>query len=173
MLFVYGHQFYVPSMRKNKIYNVFIVVSTLNVQVKIAFCICPAGLSGCCNHVTATLYYVEEYFWLGMDVEDQRGCTEKLQTGIQPRRKKVDARPTDLVCLSKKVYGVEKKPKVHSVNSWDCRPTSRRIMQPERKANLWNRLMKLDQSKKAASTCAILTATSDASKKKAVATQSK
>ena len=108
-----------------------------------------------------------------MHVEDQKGCTEKLQTWIQPRRKKVDARPTDLVRLSKKVYGVEKRPKVHSVNSWDWRPTSRRIMQPERKANLWNRLMKLDQSKKAASTWAILTATSDASKKKAVATQSK
>jgi len=46
-------------------------------------------------------------------------------------------------------------------------------MQPERKANLWYRLIKLDQSKKAASTCAILTATSDASKKNAVATQSK
>jgi len=39
-------------------------------------------------------------------------------------------------------------------------------MQPERKANLWNRLVKLDQSKKTTSTCAILTATSDARKKK-------
>jgi len=57
-----------PSMRKNKMYNVFIVVLTFTVQVKIAFCICPAGLSGCCNHVTATLYYIEENFRLGMDV---------------------------------------------------------------------------------------------------------
>jgi len=133
-----------PSMGKNKMYIVLIVVSTLTVQVKIAFWACPAGLSGCCNHVTATLYYIEEYFRLGMDVEDQKGCTEELQTWIQPRRKKVDAQPTDLVCLSKKVYGVEKRPKVHSVNSWDCRPTSRRVMQPEQKANLWNRLMKLE-----------------------------
>ena len=86
---------------------------------------------------------------------------------------KVDARPTDLVRLTKKVYGVEKRPKLCSVNNWDCRPTSRRVLQPERKANLWNRLVKLDQSKKAASTCAILTANNDASKKKAVATQSK
>ena len=162
-----------PSMKMNKMYNVFIVVSTLTAQVKVAFCVCPAGLSGCCNHVTATRYYIEEYFRLGMDEEDRKGCTEKLQAWIQPRSMKVDARPTDLVRLTKKVYGVEKRPKLCSVNNWDCRPTSRRVLQPEQKANLWNRLVKLDQSKKAASTCAILTATNDASKKKAVATQSK
>jgi len=97
---------FLPSMRKNKMYNVFIVVSTFTVQVKIAFCVCP---SGCCNHVTATLYYIEEYFRLGKDVEDQKSCTEKLQTWIQPRRKKVDVQPTNLVHLLKKVYGVEKR----------------------------------------------------------------
>jgi len=69
-----------PSMRKNKMYNVFIVVSILTVQVKIVFCVCPAGLSECCHRVTATLYYIEEYFRLGMDVEGRKGCAEKLQT---------------------------------------------------------------------------------------------
>ena len=154
-------------------YDVFIVLSKLTAQVKIAFCVCPAGLSGCCNHMTATLYYIEEYFRLGMDEEDRKGCTEKLQTWIQPRSKKVDEWPTDLVRLTKKVYGIEKRPKVHTVNSWDCRPTSRRVMQSEQKANLWRRLVTLDQSKKVASTTAIYSATDNAGKKKAIATQSK
>ena len=59
-------------MKKSKMYDVFIVLSRLTAQVKIAFCVCPAGLSGCCNHVTATLYYIEEYFRLGMDEEDKK-----------------------------------------------------------------------------------------------------
>ena len=55
-----------PSMKKDKMYNVFIVLSKLSAKVKTAFCVCPAGLSGCCNHVTATLYCVEDYFRSGI-----------------------------------------------------------------------------------------------------------
>jgi len=161
-----------PSMKKDKMYNVFIVLSNLTAKVDTAFCVCPAGLSGCCNHVTATLYYIKEYFRSGMDEEDKKGCTEKLQTWIQPRSKKVDARPINLVSLTKFVYGVEKRPKVHKINEWDCRPTSRRIAQPVRKAKLWNRLITLDQSKKDASTRAIYSATNDTERKKAIAAQS-
>lgn len=51
-----------PSMKKDKMYNVFIILSMLSAKVKIAFCVCPAGLSGGCNQVTATLYCVEDYF---------------------------------------------------------------------------------------------------------------
>ena len=85
-------------MKKDKMYNVFIILSKLSAKVKTAFCVCPVGLSGCCNHVTATLYCAEDYFRSG---EDKKGRTEKLQTWNQPRSKKVDAQPTKLVisCL--------------------------------------------------------------------------
>ena len=114
---------------------------------------------------------MEDYFRSGMDEEDKKGCTEKLQTWNQPRNKKVDARPTNLVTLTEVVYGVEKRPKLHKINEWDCRLTSRRIAQPVRRAKLWNRLMALDQSKKDASTRAICSATNDTDRKKAIATQ--
>ena len=160
-----------PSMKKDKMYNVFIVLSK-SAKVNTGFCVCPAGLSGCCNHVTATLHYVEEYFRSGMSEEDKKGCTEKLQTWIQPRSKKVDARITNLVSLTKFVYGVEKRPKVFKISAWDCRPMSRRIAQPARKANLWNRLQLINQSKKDASARAIPAATNDKDRQKAVATHS-
>ena len=108
-----------PSMKKDKMYNVFIVLSK-SAKVNTGCCVCPAGLSGCCNHVTATLHYVEEYFRSGMSEEDKKGCTEKLQTWIQPRSKKVDARPTNLVSLTKFVYGVEKRPKIFSGIAGQC-----------------------------------------------------
>ena len=161
-----------PSMKKDKIYNVRIVLSKHTAHVERAICVCPAGLSGCCNHVTATLYCVEDYFRLKLNEEDQKGCTEKLQTWNQPRNKKVDVRPTNLVMLTKKVYGVEKRPKLCKVNQWDCRPTSRRVAHPERKINLRNRLARIKQMKTEAATHAVSAAVSDSEKKKAVEAQS-
>ena len=64
-------------------YNVRIVQFKHTAHVERAICVCPARLSGCCNHVTATLYCVENYFYLKHE-EDQKGCTEKLQTRNQP-----------------------------------------------------------------------------------------
>lgn len=80
-----------PSMKKDKVYNVHIVLSKHTAHVERAIFVCPAGLSGCCNHITATLYCVEDYFRLKLNEEDQKGCTEKLQTWNQLRKKKVDA----------------------------------------------------------------------------------
>ena len=74
--------------------------------------------------------------------------------------------------LTKKVYGVEKRPKVCSINQWDCRPMSRRIAHPERKANLRNRLAKIQQMKTKAATCAVSSAVSVSQKKKAIEAQS-
>lgn len=161
-----------PSMKEDKMYSVRIILSDHTAHIEQAFCVCPAGLSGCCNHITATLYCIEDYFRSGLNEDDQKGCTEKLQTWNQPRRKKVDARPTNLVMLSKKVYGVEKRPKVCNVNKWDCRPTSRRAVPPDRKVNLRKKLLEIDQAKKVTATHAISLATNDTERKKAIETQS-
>ena len=163
-----------PSMRKDRYYNVFIILSDSGNTARVisAHCVCPAGLSGCCNHVTATLYSIEDYFHLKLNEEDQKGCTEKLQRWNQPRKKKVDARPTDLVTLTRKVYGVEKRVKVCSVNKWDCRPTSRRVVHPNRKIRLRDRLLRIEQTKKEAAKCTASLAVSDVERKKALETQS-
>jgi len=161
-----------PSMKKHKKYDVRIVLSTHTAHVKTAICICPAGLSGCCNHVTATLYCIEEYFRLKLNEEDQKGCTEKLQVWNQSKPDKVDARPTNLVMLVKKVYGIEKRPKVCRVNQWDCRPTSSRKAHPDRKENLRKRLLKIEQAKTEAAASAVDSAISTTEKRRANEAQS-
>ena len=88
------------------------------------------------------------------------------------KKKKVDARPTNLIMLPKKVYGVEKRPKVCSVNKWDCRATSKRAVPPNWKANLRKKLLDADRAKKEAATCAVAAATNDAGRKKAIEAQS-
>lgn len=105
-----------PSMKKHSTYDVRIVLATHTAHVRLAVCVCPAGLSGCCNHITATLYCFEEYFRLKLNEEDQKGCTEKLQVWNQPKPARIDARPTNLIMLTRKVYGAEKRAKVCRVN---------------------------------------------------------
>ena len=161
-----------PSMKKGKMYSVRVVLSKKTAHVERAICVCPAGLSGCCNHVTATLYCIQDYFHLKINEEDEKGCTEKRQTWNQPKKKKVDARPTNLVTLTKKVYGIEKRPKVCRVNQWDCRPTSSRTLHPERKANLRSRLSQIQERKTKAAACAVSSAITDIEKKKATEAQS-
>ena len=55
-----------------------------------------------------------------------------MQVRNRPRKRHVDAHPTDEVKLSKQVYGEEKRQKLQSVNEWDCRPVSRRIINPNK-----------------------------------------
>ena len=117
-----------PSMKKDRLYNVCILIHRSNTQVIRAFCTCPAGLSGCCNHVTATLYCLGDYFHCGLQEDEQKGCTDRLQTWNQSRKRNLDARPTDNVKLVKHEHGVEKRVKIHRVNEWDCRLVCRRIV---------------------------------------------
>ena len=76
-----------------------------------------------------------------------------------------------MVTLTKKVYGIEKRPKVYAVNKWDCRPTSRREIQPDRKTNLRKKLLSIDLAKKEAATLAVASATNDVQRKKAIEAQ--
>ena len=62
-------------MRKDRVYDVSIVLHKETAKVELAYCICPAGLSGCCNHVTATLYCLEDYIHCGLREAERLGCT--------------------------------------------------------------------------------------------------
>ena len=66
--------------------NLSLVIRESCVCVITAFCTCPAGFSGCCNHITATLYALEDYVHLGLREQEKLGCTEKLQTWNHPRK---------------------------------------------------------------------------------------
>ena len=69
-----------PSMRKDHVYTTVVVFHESTARVASAHCACPAGLSGCCNHVTAMLYCLEEYIYLGLYEDELKGCTCKHGT---------------------------------------------------------------------------------------------
>jgi len=136
-----------PSMRKDRVYHVSIIFKECTARVMCAYCACPAGLSGCCNHVTATLYCLEDYFHLGLHEDEKKGCTDRLQTWNQPRKRNVEPRPTDDVSLTKEQYATKKKLKIQHVNKWDCRPLSRRIVNPDKIRNFHKQLATIEQNK--------------------------
>ena len=49
-----------PSMKNSSVYNCYTVLLP-NGHVKQAYCGCPAGVDGRCNHIAATLFALEEY----------------------------------------------------------------------------------------------------------------
>ena len=72
--------------------TIFFCESTASVVS--VYCTCTAGLCGCCNHITATLYYLQEYINTGLCEDELVGCTDQLQVWNKPN-KNVEARPTD------------------------------------------------------------------------------
>lgn len=73
-------------MRKDHIYSVTILIHESTARVVKTYCACSAGLSGCCNHVTAALYRLEDYNHSELQDDEQKGCTEWLWTWNQPRK---------------------------------------------------------------------------------------
>ena len=161
-----------PSMRKDRIYHVVIVINECTARAITACCACPAGLSGCCNHVTATLYCLEDYIHSGLQEDEQKGCTDRLQVWNRPRKRNVEARPTDDVNLTKEQYGSQKRFKIHHVNKWDCRPLSRRIIDPNKVRRLKEQLFAIEESKIASINNAVHEAITPAEKKRAIQAKS-
>ena len=156
-----------PSMRKDRIYNVTIFLQESSAHVVKAYCVCPTGLSGYCNHVTATLYCLTDYIHSGLQGDEQKGCTECSQTWNPPRKRNVDPRPTDQVQLAKKEYGIEKRPKAHRINQWDCWPLSRRIIDSNKARKLKESLSRNHEHKIAIANHAVSIAQTTAEKKRA------
>ena len=55
-----------PSMKKTQPYCVRVCFNRRSCFVHVAYCVCTAGLAGCCNHVAALLYTLEDFVRLGL-----------------------------------------------------------------------------------------------------------
>jgi len=111
------------------------------------------------------LYCLEDYIHLGLQHDERKCCTERLQKWNQSRKQYAEARCTDEVTLTKKVYGVQKRAKVHSINEWDCRPISERNIDPNKARCFVERLHNIQQQKLNAANAAIFTATTISERK--------
>jgi len=126
--FCYVHAQVLPSMVKSRKYSVKICL-TASSNVHTAYCVCPAGLAGCCNHVAALLYALEEFVRLGLREESKLPCTSRLQQWNCPRCRSVLPSMVVDVAAVKEVYGKQKRRKVQPI--YDPCPLNLRLPKPD------------------------------------------
>ena len=106
----YDGKFYVtskvlPSMKKSVVYNCYIVLNKVG-KVMTAYDGCPAGVDGRCNHVTSTLFALEEFFKQNnISVQPSLSCTSKPCAWNIPRKRKVENQPVAHVKFRKHQHG--------------------------------------------------------------------
>jgi hypothetical protein len=97
-----------PSMKKTSAYSCYIILRK-NGLVQRAFCGCPAGIDGRCNHVAATLFCLEE-FCKARDKQEatKDSCTSQQCKWNVPRKRKGDLMPITDMQFKKHEYGKKK-----------------------------------------------------------------
>ena len=98
-----------PSMKKSSVYNCY-TVFLANGHVKQAYCGCPAGVDGRCNHIAATLFALEEY--CKQRQKQQQGETSRTSiacTWNVPRKRKGEVLSISQMKFKKHEHGKEKK----------------------------------------------------------------
>ena len=116
-----------PSMRRSDPYKVKVCLSD-DGMVVVALCTCTAGLGGCCNHVAALLYALEEFVRFGLREEDEESPTSRLCRWNRPRSRKEEPRRVSDVWLHRPFFGAKRqrapKPLYNPV------PPNKRLVEP-------------------------------------------
>lgn len=102
-----------PSYSKGgSVYAVKIIIHA-NSEIQKAFCPCPAGNDGRCNHLAASLFAMEDIFNKTVNMKetdtDQLPCTSKPCTWNVPKKRKQEPSTIQGVNFQKHVYGKESK----------------------------------------------------------------
>ena len=100
-----------PSMKKTSAYSCYIILRK-NGLVQRAFCGCPAGIDGRCNHVAATLFCLEEFCKTRVQ---QESCTSKECQWNIPRKRKGDVVGISEMKFEKHEYGKKKAKRSPSI----------------------------------------------------------
>ena len=113
-----------PEMKKDRVYNLTLRISTETSSVIFAECSCPAGRGphGSCKHIAATLFVLENFysFYEEARSDDEISCTSKLQKWNQPRKRRLDSQPSKEISF--KVEQYDHKPCRISKDFFDPRP---------------------------------------------------
>ena len=102
-----------PSYSKGgSVYAVKIIIHA-NSEIQKAFCPCPAGDDGRCNHLAASLFAMEDIFNKTVNMKetdtDQLPCTSKPCTWNVPKKRRQEPSTIQGVNFQKHVYGKESK----------------------------------------------------------------
>ena len=110
--FVYVRASVLPSMVKTRLYNVRVCLNNKGF-IHTAYCVCPAGLGGVCNHVAAVGYALADFAEKDLRKESRLPCTSRLQKWNRPRQRNVaPRRVADIQVVKEEVWQEETAPKI-------------------------------------------------------------
>lgn len=140
-----------PSMKKQAVYTCYIVLTSLG-NVLRAQCGCPAGIDGRCNHVTATMFALDEYCKQRTKTESDPSdlsCTSKPCKWNVPRKRKGNVMPIANIKFAKHDYSKSKK-KRRSFTSpqHDVRALNQRKWPDDKVKDMFNRLKEYQEKSK-------------------------
>lgn len=129
-----------PSMKKTSAYSCYIVIRD-NGLICRAFCGCPAGIDGRCNHVAATLFALEEYCKARAKQTQDEACTSQACKWNVPRKRKGDVISISNMKFQKHEYGkvkVEKSPVLPATK--DVRAPHQRVTSATKLYNIFSKV---------------------------------
>lgn len=130
-----------PSMKKTAVYTCHIVMTSFGNMLR-AKCACPAGVDGRCNHVTATMFALDEYSKQRVKVDSSDiSCTSKPCSWNVPRKRKGNIVPIAKIKFSKHDYlKSKKKRKSFAEPEHDVRALDQRSWPEQKVKNMLNLL---------------------------------
>ena len=142
-----------PSMKKQAVYTCYFVMSSLG-NVLRAQCGCPAGIDGRCNHVTATMFALDEYCKKRAKTESDPSdvsCTSKPCKWNVPRKRKGNVVPVANIQFAKHDYSKSKKKRKSSITpQHDVRAPNQRKWPEDKVKNMFSRLKEYQEKSKKA-----------------------
>jgi len=135
-----------PEMKKDRVYEIKVEISTNTSSVHLAECSCPAGKGphGSCKHIAATLFALENFYETYQEEDDDVSCTSKLQVWNQPRKRRLDSKLAN--DISFKVEEYYHKPCRYPKTFMDPRPVELQQTTDEEKAEFIKNLKQLEVS---------------------------
>jgi len=142
-----------PSMIKKKIYTVNVIIKPSGDIAK-AMCGCPAGVDGRCNHLSATLFAIEDKFSKGNgtgaehDSHNQTSdipCTSKpCSWNVPSRKRKLEPQPIQSVKFEKHEFGkkVKHSPREH----YDVRASHQRTVNSDDQKRFYEKVKEIEKS---------------------------
>ena len=134
-----------PSMKKTAAYTCYIILRGQGL-VERAFCGCPAGVDGRCNHVVATLFAMEEFCKSRAETETATACTSQPCKWNVPRKRKGEVVPVSQIKFCKHEYGkskTERSPQI--VQNRDVRAPYQRLTSNTKLYNIFSKVRDFEE----------------------------
>lgn len=132
-----------PSMKKKMVYTCYIKLSSFGFVLS-AKCGCPAGVDGRCNHVCATLFFLDSVCKKNKKSSSEISCTSKPCEWSVPRKRKEEVQPISAMKFQKYDYNKENKKAEDKCKYQDVSSINQEGLNSKKLQSIFNKFKELE-----------------------------